>query len=282
MNLESKTTLEEEGSEFSFATFANTPFYQAVNASLVDLSHLQPGQKVVDLACGTGGVTRIISERLRGAKESLVIGVDFSASALKQAREDFENAKASMVEFIHGRGEQLSQLVRDSMDAVVFCNAIHMVTDKARLAGEVFQTLGSGGVFAFNTSFFEGGHPPDTEQFYRRWMMKSLRILRSKYGMSPNKAEKVESRRHLTPEQYTQLLESVGFQVKEQRINTVEVPLEGWLNISEFEDWIRGVMPGVPLKEASESLKEGAREVFKDMNVNHISRNWLEIVASRP
>ena len=282
MNLESKTTLEEEGSEFSFATFANTPFYQAVNASLVDLSHLQPGQKVVDLACGTGGVTRIISERLRGAKESLVIGVDFSASALKQAREDFENAKASMVEFIHGRGEQLSQLVRDSMDAVVFCNAIHMVTDKARLAGEVFQTLGSGGVFAFNTSFFEGGHPPDTEQFYRRWMMKSLRILRSKYGRSPNKAEKVESRRHLTPEQYTQLLESVGFQVKEQRINTVEVPLEGWLNISEFEDWIRGVMPGVPLKEASESLKEGAREVFKDMNVNHISRNWLEIVASRP
>ena len=282
MNLESKTTLEEEGSEFSFATFANTPFYQAVNASLVDLSHLQPGQKVVDLACGTGGVTRIISERLRGAKESLVIGVDFSASALKQARSDFENAKASMVEFIHGRGEQLSQLVRDSMDAVVFCNAIHMVTDKARLAGEVFQTLGSGGVFAFNTSFFEGGHPPDTEQFYRRWMMKSLRILRSKYGMSPNKAEKVESRRHLTPEQYTQLLESVGFQVKEQRINTVEVPLEGWLNISEFEDWIKGVMPGVPLKEASESLKEGAREVFKDMNVNHISRNWLEIVASRP
>ena len=282
MNLESKTTLEEEGSEFSFATFANTPFYQAVNASLVDLSHLQPGQKVVDLACGTGGVTRIISERLRGAKESLVIGVDFSASALKQARSDFENAKASMVEFIHGRGEQLSQLVRDSMDAVVFCNAIHMVTDKARLAGEVFQTLGSGGVFAFNTSFFEGGHPPDTEQFYRRWMMKSLRILRSEYGLSPNKAEKVESRRHLSPEQYTQLLESVGFQVKEQRINTVEVPLEGWLNISEFEDWIRGVMPGVPLREASEALKQGAREVFKDMNVNHISRNWLEIVASRP
>ena len=113
-------------------------------------------------------------------------------------------------------------------------------------------------------------------------MMKSIRILRSEYGLSPNKAEKVESRRHLSPEQYTQLLESVGFQVKEQRINTVQVPLEGWLNISEFEDWIRGVMPGVPLKEASEALKKGAREVFKDMQVTHIPRNWLEIVASRP
>jgi ubiquinone/menaquinone biosynthesis C-methylase UbiE len=282
MNDESKTTPGSENEEFSFATFANTPFYQAVNANLVDLSQVRPGQRVVDLACGTGGVTKIISERLRGAKESLVIGVDFSASALKQARADFENAKASMVEFIHGRGEQLSQLVRDSVDAVVFCNAIHMVTDKAKLAGEVFRTLSSGGVFAFNTSFFEGGHPPESEQFYRRWMMKSLRILRSEYGLSPNKAEKVESRRHLSPEQYTQLLESVGFQVKEQRINTVQVPLEGWLNISEFEDWIRGVMPGVPLREASEALKEGARAVFKDMNVTHIPRNWLEIVASRP
>ncbi len=282
MNDESKTTPGSENEEFSFATFANTPFYQAVNANLVDLSQVRPGQRVVDLACGTGGVTKIISERLRGAKESLVIGVDFSASALKQARADFENAKASMVEFVHGRGEQLSQLVRDSVDAVVFCNAIHMVTDKAKLAGEVFRTLSSGGVFAFNTSFFEGGHPPESEQFYRRWMMKSLRILRSEYGLSPNKAEKVESRRHLSPEQYTQLLESVGFQVKEQRINTVQVPLEGWLNISEFEDWIRGVMPGVPLREASEALKEGARAVFKDMNVTHIPRNWLEIVASRP
>ena len=282
MNDESKTMSGSENEEFSFATFANTPFYQAVNANLVDLSQVRPGQRVVDLACGTGGVTKIISERLRGAKESLVIGVDFSASALKQARADFENAKASMVEFIHGRGEQLSQLVRDSVDAVVFCNAIHMVTDKARLAGEVFCTLSSGGVFAFNTSFFEGGHPPESEQFYRRWMMKSLRILRSEYGLSPNKAEKVESRRHLSPEQYTQLLESVGFQVKEQRINTVQVPLEGWLNISEFEDWIRGVMPGVPLREASGALKEGARAVFKDMNVTHIPRNWLEIVASRP
>ena len=282
MNDESKTTPGSENEEFSFATFANTPFYQAVNANLVDLSQVRPGQRVVDLACGTGGVTKIISERLRGAKESLVIGVDFSASALKQARSDFENAKASMVEFIHGRGEQLSQLVRDSVDAVVFCNAIHMVTDKAKLAGEVFRTLSSGGVFAFNTSFFEGGHPPESEQFYRRWMMKSLRILRSEYGLSPNKAEKVESRRHLSPEQYTQLLESVGFQVKEQRINTVQVPLEGWLNISEFEDWIRGVMPGVPLREASGALKEGARAVFKDMNVTHIPRNWLEIVASRP
>ena len=187
-----------------------------------------------------------------------------------------------MVEFVLGRGEQLSQLVRDKMDAVVFCNAIHMVPDKTQLSGEVFSTLKSGGVFAFNTSFYEGGHPPETEEWYRKWMFRSLRILRSEYGLSPVKAAKVEARQHLSAEQYVELLKERGFEIKEHRVNTVQVPLEGWVLISGFEDWITGVMPGVPLEEASKSLQKGAAQVFEEMKVNFIPRNWLEIVAVRP
>ncbi|MBF8266712.1 MAG: class SAM-dependent methyltransferase [Dehalococcoidia bacterium] len=282
MTTASWVTDEGGHEEFSFAAFAKSPFYQRVNASLVDLSQVRPGQRVVDLACGTGGVTKIILEKLRGARESLVIGVDLSTSALKQAREELQNAKSAMVEFVLGRAEQLSQLVNGKVDAVVFCNAIHLVPDKAQLSGEVFSTLRSGGVFAFNTSFYEGSHPPETEQWYRRWMFRSLRILRSEYGLSPVKAEKVEARQHLTVEQYTQILKERGFQIKEQRVNTVQVPLEGWVLISQFEDWIMGVMPGVPLKEASMALQKGATQVFEEMNVEFIPRNWLEVVAVRP
>ena len=165
---EDKPEMSERGVEFSFVAFANAPFYQAINSNLVELSKLHPGQRVVDLACGTGGVTKIILEKLRGARESLVIGVDLSTSALKQAREDLQSAKDAMVEFVLGRAEQLSQLVREKVDAVVFCNAIHLVTDKARLSGEVFSTLRSGGVFAFNTSFFWVG-----DRFRRLSAMRS-------------------------------------------------------------------------------------------------------------
>ena len=274
---------QSEGNvDFSFNAFANAPFYMAINTNLVELSNVHPGQRVVDLACGTGGVTRIILEKLRGARDGLVIGVDFSTFALKQAREDLHSAKDAMVEFVLGRAEQLSQLVREKVDAVVFCNAIHLVPDKSRISGEVFSTLRSGGVFAFNTSFYEGSHPPETEQWYRRWMFRSLRILRSEYGLSPIKAERVEARQHLTPEQYTQILKEGGFQIKEQRVSTIPVPLEGWMLISQFEDWITGVMPGVPLKEASESLQKGAAQLFEEMKVSFITRNWLEIVAVRP
>lgn len=282
MEEEAKANMAEGSSDFSFNAFANAPFYKAINTSLVELSRLHPGQQVVDLACGTGGVTKIILERLRGARDSLVIGVDLSTSALKQAREELHNAKDAMVEFVFGRAEQLSQVVREKVDAVVFCNAIHLVEDKTQLSGEVFSTLRSGGIFAFNTSFYEGGHPPDTEQWYRRWMFRSLRILRSEYGLSPIKTKKVEARQHLSPEQYTQILKDGGFEIREQRVNTIQVPLEGWVLISQFEDWITGVMPGVPLKEASISLQHGAAQVFEEMKVKFIPRNWLEIVAVRP
>jgi len=281
-NNEDTGNVSEGNERFSFAAFANAPFYQKINTDLVELSQVRPGQHVVDLACGTGGVTKIILEKLRGAKESLVIGVDLSTFALKQAREELSNAKDAMVEFVLGHAEQLSHLIREKVDAVVFCNAIHLVTDKKRLSKEVFSTLRSGGVFAFNTSFYAGGHLPETEQWYRRWMFRSVRILRSEYGLSPVKAERVEARQHLTMDQYTDLLKERGFQIKEKRVTTIQVPLEGWVLISQFEDWIRGVMPGVPLKEASESLKKGAAQVFEEMNVKFIPRNWLEIVAVRP
>jgi ubiquinone/menaquinone biosynthesis C-methylase UbiE len=281
MTTDSQPAEESAGEEFSFVTFSKAQFYQEVNASLVDLSQVHPGQRVVDLACGTGGVTMLIQEKLRGAKESLIIGVDLSASALKQARIEVENAKSAMVLFVQGHAEQLSKLIHDSVDAVVFCNAIHMVKDKTSLIGEISHTLRSGGVLAFNTSFFEGSHPPETELWYRRWLFRSLRILRSKYGLTPIKEERVESRVHLSPEEYAQILKEMGFKIKEQRINTVQVPLEGWVLISEFEDWIRGVMPGVPLREASESLKEAAAQVFEEMKVSFIPRNWLEVVAAR-
>ena len=279
---EDAENVTESKENFSFAAFANAPFYQQINTDLVELSQVRPGQHVVDLACGTGGVTKIILEKLRGAKESLVIGVDLSNFALKQAREELSNAKDAMVEFVLGHAEQLSHLIRDRVDAVVFCNAIHLVPDKEKLSAEVFSTLRSGGVFAFNTSFYEGGHPPETEQWYRRWMFRSIRILRSEYGLSPAKTQKVEARQHLTVEQYTGLLKDRGFEIKEKRENTIQVPLEGWVLISQFEDWIIGVMPGVPLKEASESLQKAAVQLFEEMKVNFVSRNWLEIVAVKP
>jgi len=267
--------------EFSYIRFAQQRFYRNLNVRLIDMLDIGSKQRIVDLACGTGAIIKLVTERLRNASESVVIGVDQSSAALKQAMSELESVKVAALEFIQSGVERLSQVIKESADTVIFCNGIHYIEDKQRLIAEVRKVLRPGGVFAFNTSFFEGGQTPESHQFYRRWMLKALRYLRKTYGLSPNRSEKVEARRHLSPEEYEELLAEQGMTVKRRDIHTVQMPLEGWLGISQFKDFIAGIMPGVPLDKASDSLKEAVRETFKDLNLKFVPRNWLYIVALR-
>jgi ubiquinone/menaquinone biosynthesis C-methylase UbiE len=267
--------------DFTFKAFAQQPFYKEVNRWLVNLAGLQPGQRVVDLACGAGTVTRLIIEKLQGARDSLVIALDSSSEALRLAREELSQLKSVLIEFAQGQAEQVAQLVRERVDAIFLCNAIHMIEDKKRLLGSVSQALRDGGIFAFNTTFFNGAQLPQTEHFYRRWMLRSLRILKRKYNLMPERAEKVEARRQLTMDEYTELLVAHEMRVRQQRLEPVAVPLEGWLAISQFSDFISGVMPRVPIAEASAALQEGLQEVFEELKLTSVPRNWWSVVAAR-
>ena len=267
--------------DFSFSKFSGNLFYSTLNGRLVDMADVGSGQRIVDLACGTGGVTQLIVERLRGARDSVVIAIDQSATALKQAMEELKDARDAAIQFVQSRVEQVSDAAKESVDTIFFCNAIHYIRDKDALVVEIFKTLKPGGKFAFNTSFFEGGQLPESLVFYRKWMLKSSRNLRREYGLAPVSADRVEARKHLTPEQYRTLLERNGFRVTRQEIDTVQVPIEGWLDISDFEDFISGIMPGVPLEKASASLKKGVIQSFRELEIEYVPRNWLDVIAVR-
>lgn len=278
----SQHTPAEEEQRFSFSRFARLPFYAVVNSHLVELAGISSGKtmRVLDLACGTGAVTKIILERLEGFRRSWVIAMDASAEALELARQELAQFRSTMVRFVQGRAERLSQAIQDTVDAVVFCNAIHMIEEKEQMVQEVRQVLVPGGVFAFNTTFFAGAQPPETEQFYRRWMTRALRVLKRTHGLQPAR-EKVAARRQLTPEQYQLLLNQQGFTVDEQRLDLVDVPLEGWLGISEFSDFIQGALPGVPLAQACQVLQEAVSQVFTELKLQAVPRLWLHTVAVR-
>ena len=266
--------------EFTFSQFAENVFYQRVNKWLVESINLGSGQRIVDLACGTGLLTRLILEKLRGARDTFVIGIDQSAVALRQAMDDLGNVQGVVVQFIQTQVQQMSAALRESVDTVVLGNGIHLVPDKKQLLSEVFASLRPGGVFAFNTTFFEGGVPPESEQFYRRWMSKALRNLRSTYGLMPER-DKVEARRQLTPQQYRELLVEEGFTVTKEELMPVEFTLEGHEDISKYEDFIAGALPGIPLEKASRVLQEAAGQAFEELKLNFVLRNWLQVVAVR-
>lgn len=270
--------------KFTFTDFANNPFYRTQNAHLIDMAGVDSGQRIVDLACGTGSVTRLIVERLRCARNSVIIGIDHSSDVLKLAMEELKEARDAAIhaiQFVQSRMEQASEAVKESVDTVFLCNAIHYVPDKNKLLSDISKTLKPGGKLAFNTTFFEGAHLPETLVFYRKWMMKASRFLRQEYGLRPIKAEKVEARRQLSPEEYRDLLETNGFRIAQQEIATVQFPESGFIDISTFEDFIEGTLPGVPLDKASAALKAGIAQTFQEMQVEFIPRNWLDIVAVR-
>jgi SAM-dependent methyltransferase len=168
-------------------------------------------------------VTELILERIRGAREAMVVGLDMSSSALRDAAAKVAGVRDALVEFVQARAEEMSRTVRRAADAVIFCNGIHYIVDKRRLLREVHETLRPGGVFAFNTSFFEGAQPPETRRFYRHWMIKCLRKLKEEYDLSPTR-DRVEARHQLAPEDYRTLLEENGFEIREEQLVAARCP----------------------------------------------------------
>lgn len=275
--VESSNTTED----FSFSAFSNLPFYKQVNARLLDLAQVGRQRRIIDLGCGTGGVTKLILERLQSAKDTVIFAVDHSASALRDAVTELGGRKDAVIRFVQSPVQNLKTAINGDVDAVVYCNSIHYVPDKKTLLGQIREKLSPNGILAINTSFFDGSHPAESEDFYRRWLMRSLRILKREYGMKPDPAQKVESRQHLSAEQYEQLLEESGFKIVKSEVADIDVPESGWFHISGFRDWIEGVLPGVPLKTGQEALQKGLRQVFEERNLETVPRRWLSISAAR-
>ena len=265
---------------FTLERFAQHPFYQEVNRRLVALTGLHKGQCVVDLGAGTGAVTRLLAEQVASRPTSEVIAIEPSETAIEVARRNLENITGAVVRFVQGGAEKLSQLVKVPVDAIFFCNAIHLVHEKELVLQEIRKTLREECTFSFNTSFYDGAEPPESELFYRKWMMRALRALKANYGVLPDKT-RVEARIRLTADDYMNLLEDNGFKVRSKEVMTVEMPLSGFEAISEYSLWIEGVLPGVPLEAGRASLIKGAREAFEELGLESSPRNWLLVVASR-
>jgi ubiquinone/menaquinone biosynthesis C-methylase UbiE len=279
MELQQEIPMSSED-EYTFKAFSQHAFYKQVNEALIARAHLERGMTVVDVACGSGAITQLILEKIRGAREAMVIGVDMWATAIRETGEKVAGVTDAVVEFVQTRAEEMSKQIRRAVDAVVFCNGIHYIEDKDELLVEVKRTLKPGGVFAFNTGFFDGALPEETLPYYRRWMLKCLRKLKKEYNLRPEHS-KVESRVTLTADEYVKLLEDKGFKIESAEIYPGKVTEQGWIDLSRFSDFIEGALPGIPLETASKVLVESLSETFEEFELTVWPRNWLTVVAAR-
>jgi ubiquinone/menaquinone biosynthesis C-methylase UbiE len=235
-----------------------------------------PGRQViVDLGCGPGAVTELILERVRGQQPPpRVIGVDPSPSALAKARAAISS---KLAEFVQGSAEWLSKLVK-SADAVVFLNAIHLMPDKPQVLKEIRRVLKPGGVLAFNSTFFNGAYVEGTSGFWRRWIVRSVQVLREQ-GIEVKHNGHAAAMEWYSADQYTAALKEAGFRPTTVELLRIDMTREALIDIGRFSLFIEGALPGVPLEEGAKALEVGLERTMSELKVESVPRHWLEVVA---
>lgn len=110
---------------------------------LVEVARLRPGERVLDVACGTGVVTRLAAERVGGAA---VAGVDVNPDMLDVARTVSADAA---IEWHQASAEALP-LGNGTFDVVLCQMGVQFLPDRAGALREMRRVLSPGGRFALN------------------------------------------------------------------------------------------------------------------------------------
>ncbi len=140
-------TLQERWSRsaVAYASFAQrSRLYRETAAALVRRADMRPGMTVVDLACGSGIVTRTILAQF-AAQDVSIIATDFSQEMVAVAE---AGLRTSTVSFRCEAAEHLSRVVPVPVDRVL-CNAAFWQFDRAQVLEQLRQVLKPGGKCAF-------------------------------------------------------------------------------------------------------------------------------------
>ncbi|HLI70567.1 MAG TPA: class I SAM-dependent methyltransferase [Ktedonobacteraceae bacterium] len=276
----------DETNQFTFEPFAAHTFYTKVNRSLVRqaLASFKTRSAdrpltIVDMACGTGAVTRLIAEEMKNqGRQARIIGVDPSAEALRRAQKGMAEI-GERAEFVQGDTEDLPRLIHDA-DAAFFCNAIHLVAEKRAAFRLMASILAPKGIFACNSAFYNGAYVEGTERFYRLWTRRAIGWLRKEHPeVQVSRDGKTMAMQWISANEYVQMLKEGGFQqvdaVQEEAIMTVE----SYHDIGQYWLFIQGALPGVPLALGAAALGTTVYQVGEELHLTDIPRNWLQLVA---
>jgi ubiquinone/menaquinone biosynthesis C-methylase UbiE len=294
--------MSDEGFDTSYEPFSREPEYIEVNKLFVRSLQLDSRRQILDLACGTGMITASILEEmsLRRATDNdsgrppSFVGLDVSWEALRLARRfigELNLPEKREVDFIAASADCLP-LISRSMDAVVMGNAIQLINDKDKLAGEAHRVLRPGGLFAFNTSFYAGTYAPGTEQFYLRWVQEAVSYIRQKdgelrsqglsgYARKKGLAKPAFSQPWLSRNDYEQLLRRHGFEIESVTERTVLLTQRSFESIGSYAGLAVVLLSGYQVRLACEALEKSAGRALAAVNMDVIPRLWIEFIATK-
>jgi ubiquinone/menaquinone biosynthesis C-methylase UbiE len=123
---------------------AGSEIQQGIGIKMINMLNVEKGATVLDLGCGTGYLTKVLSERV--GPEGKVVAVDPDGERLKIAR---ENHSAGNIQYIQADDKTFPPGQYD----LIFCNiVIHWIKDKKAVLKQIYKNLCVGGCFAFTTA----------------------------------------------------------------------------------------------------------------------------------
>ncbi len=114
---------------------------------LLERATPQPGERVLDVACGTGIVARLVAQRTNG--QARLAGLDLSPAMLEVAR-SVSAREGLEIAWHEGRADALP-FPDGSFDLVLVQQGLQFFPDKAAALGEMFRVLAPGGRAATST-----------------------------------------------------------------------------------------------------------------------------------
>jgi len=280
----------EETNQFTFEAFAAHAFYTEINRSLVRkalapllIHSADQARTIIDMACGTGSVTRLIAEEIAAhhrSQQTRIIGVDPSAEALRLAQQSLEEMR-SKADFFQGETKDLASIVKH-VDAAFFCNAIHLIINKLDAFQQMAAILAPGGVLACNSAFYDGTNLDETFRFSRLWIRRAVGWLRKNYpDVRLSREAKATARQWLSPDEYISLLNQSGFSSVDATEERIAMPLDSLIDLGHYWLFIEGALPGAPLAIGAEALGSTVYDVAQELHMTYLPRMWLQIVATK-
>lgn len=125
--------------------------------NLIAWAPIRPGERVLDLGCGSGGASR--SAARATGPDGYVLGVDICQEALDAARE--RTPRDLPVRYERGDARALTAIGDRSFDCVVASMVLDEIEDLGPVLREVFRVLRPGGRFVASVMSFDSWRPMD-------------------------------------------------------------------------------------------------------------------------
>jgi enediyne biosynthesis protein CalE5 len=203
---------------------------KVISERLVELADVQPGSRVLDVACGLGEPT-MTAARTAGPEGS-VVATDIAAQMLEFARERAKAEGLDNVEFVESDAAALD-FPEDSFDAAVSRWGIIFEPDGEGAAGRIRGFLKPGAKMAISS-----WGPPERVPMLAVPMQTAMKRL----DVPPPPPGTPGPLSRPTPEAIAGLLEGGGF--SDVAVEEMEVVLE-WDSAEQFTTFVKEIAPPI-------------------------------------